>query len=407
MPTASDTPTSALASPEDDAPLPPTVKALGVVSLCTDLSSEMVYPINPIFLRSLGTPPWAIGLIEGCAESIASLLKLYSGYLSDRLGNRKALTLWGYGLAAFSKPLIGVAGAWWHVFLARMLDRTGKGLRSAPRDALIADVVPAHQRGRAFGLHRSMDTMGAVLGPLLGWLYLKFFPENLRRLYFLAFIPALIGVLVLLFFVREAKKEGGKQSDAAPPKFTLSGLSPEYRRYLAVIALFGIGNSSDAFLLLRAGERGVGPESLLLLYALFNVVEASLGYPVGRLGDKVGRRPLIAAGYGAFAIVYLGFGLLTGPLAVWPLFILYGLYYTLTQGAQKALAADLAHPERRGMEMGAFHLLVGIAALPASLLAGILYDKVSPAAPFLFSAIMATMAALLLLVTGKKQRPKA
>jgi MFS family permease len=364
----------------------------------------MVYPINPIFLRSLGAPPWAIGLIEGSAESIASLLKLYSGYLSDRLGNRKALTLWGYGLAAFSKPIIGVAGVWWHVFLARMLDRTGKGLRSAPRDALIADVVPPAQRGRAFGLHRRMDTTGAVLGPLLGWLYLKFFPDHLRWLYFLAFLPALVGVLVLAFFVREAKKEPARTADAAPPRFTLSGLSSEYRSYLAVVALFGIGNSSDAFLLLRAGERGVGPENLLLLYALFNIVEASLGYPAGRLGDRIGRRPLIAAGYAVFAVVYLGFGLLTGPLAVWPLFILYGLYYTLTQGAQKALAADLAHAERRGMEMGAFHLLVGIAALPASLLAGVLYEMVSPGAPFLFSAFTATAAALLLLGTARKNR---
>lgn len=392
--------TGAFSTGDENAPLDPTVKALGIVSLCTDLSSEMVYPVNPIFLRALGAPPWVIGLIEGCAESIASILKLYSGYLSDKLGNRKALALWGYGLAAFSKPLIGVSGAWWHVFFARMLDRIGKGLRAAPRDALIADVVTPSQRGRAFGLHRSLDTTGAVLGPLIGWLFLHFFPHHLRWLYFLAFIPALLGLLALLFFVREAKKEVTKT--AAPPKFTLSGLSSEYRTYLAIVGLFGIGNSSDAFLLLRAGERGVGPESLLLLYALFNLVEASLGYPVGRWGDRIGRRPLIAAGYAVFAVVYLGFGLLTGPLAVWPLFVLYGFYYTLTQGSQKALAADMAHPERRGMEMGAFHLLVGISALPASLLAGVLYERVSPAAPFLLSAGVAFTAALLLLATKNK-----
>ncbi|GAB4460438.1 MAG: MFS transporter [Armatimonadaceae bacterium] len=377
--------------------LHPNVRALGVVSLCTDLSSEMVYPINPIFLRSIGAPPFAIGLIEGCAESVASLLKLYSGYLSDRIGQRKPLTLWGYGVAALSKPLLGVAGVWWHVLLARLLDRTGKGLRSAPRDALITETTPESQRGRAFGFHRAMDTTGAVLGPLIGYCFLRFFPGHLRWLYFLAFLPALVGVLVLLFLVREVKKDD-PSTRIAPPKFTLRGLSPEYRYYLGVLAVFGIGNSSDAFLLLRAEERGLGPELLLLLYALFNVVEACLAAYAGRLSDRFGRRPLIAAGYGVFALVYLGFALLQAPQTVWFLFPLYGFYYTLTGGTQRALAADLAHPERRGMEIGAFHLLVGIAALPASLLAGFLYQHLSPAAPFYLGATTALIAAVLLLL---------
>ena len=394
--------TDPTASPEP--PLSPTVKALGAVSLFTDLSSEMVYPINPLFLTTvLGASPEIVGVIEGCAESLASLLKLYSGYLSDRLGQRKPLTLWGYGLAALSKPLIGVAGSWAQVFGARLLDRTGKGLRAAPRDALIADNVPKEQRGRAFGFHRSMDTTGAVLGPLIGWLYLQFFSSNLRPLYFVAFVPAVLGVAVLAFFVREKRPVLEKTVTALPPKFALSGLSAEYRRYLLAVGLFGLGNSSDAFLLLRAQGMGVAAQNLLLLYALFNTVDAVLGYTAGRWSDRVGRRPLIACGWGVFALVYLGFALLGSPGAAWALFLVYGLYYTLTQGAQKALAADLAHPERRGAEIGAFHLLIGIAALPASLVAGWLYTHVSPSAPFYLGAVSALLGMAVLLWGSPRQ----
>lgn len=384
-----------------------------MVSLCTDLSSEMVYPITPIFLTVvLGASPAAVGVIEGLAESLASLLKLYSGWLSDRIGRRKPLTLWGYGVAAFAKPLIGIAGSWIHVLFARLLDRTGKGLRAAPRDALIAENVPKEQRGRAFGFHRAMDTTGAVLGPLVGWIFLQAYPDRLRMVYFLAFVPALLGVLVLALFVREKGKEAAvdapKGDTVPPPKFALSGLSPEYRRFLLAVGLFGIGNSSDAFLLLRAQGMGVSPHNVLLLYALFNVVEAALGYTAGRWSDRVGRRPLIAAGWGVFALVYLGFAVLGGAAAAGALFLVYGLYYTLTQGTQKALAADLAHPDRRGAEIGAFHLLVGIAALPASVIAGQLYRNVSPSAPFYVGAATALLATVVLLTarpaadTGKK-----
>jgi MFS family permease len=383
-----------------DAPLSPTVKALGLVSLCTDFSSEMVYPINPIFLTTvLGASPAVIGLIEGVAESVASLLKLYSGYLSDRMGARKPLTLWGYGLAAISKPLIGVAGAWSEVFAARLLDRTGKGLRAAPRDALIADSTGPKQRGRAFGLHRSLDTAGAVLGPLVGYAFLRFYPLHLRWIYFVAFAPALVGLFVLATVVRE--KAPARKMDASPPRFLLTGLSPAFRRYLLAIGIFGLGNSSDAFLLLRARGMGVPAADLLLLYALFNCVEAGLGYATGGLSDRIGRRPLIAAGWGVFALVYLGFALCNGPLAASLLFLLYGFYYTLTQGSQKALAADMAHPDRRGAEMGAFHLLNGIAALPASLIAGYLYAHVSPSAPFFAGAVSAALAVIFLLRVKK------
>jgi len=350
-----------------------------------------------------------VGLIEGVAESTASLLKLYSGWLSDRWGRRKPFAVAGYGLAAVSKPLIAVAGVWGHVLGARFLDRTGKGLRAAPRDALIAENCPPTQRGRAFGFHRSMDTAGAVLGPLLGYWFLHAFPGQFRWLYALAFFPALVGVVLLAWFVREqsaakigedkvVKADGvvAKKAIPLPSLQSLSGLSPAYRRYLAVVAIFGICNSSDAFLLLRAQDMGVGSAQLLLLYAVFNLVEAALGYRAGRLSDRVGRRPLLIGGYAVFALVYLGFAVLQGAAAVWLLFVIYGLYYTLTQGTQKALAADLAHPDRRGTEIGIFHFLVGVAALPASLIAGWLYSHVAPSAPFVVGACTATAAALLL-----------
>ncbi len=395
---------------ETSAGLSPTVKALGLVSLFTDVSSEMVYPINPIFLTTaLGAPAWTVGVVEGIAESTASLLKLWSGWLSDRLGARKPLAVAGYGVAAVAKPLMGVATVWGHVLGARFLDRFGKGVRTAPRDALIAENCAPEIRGRAFGFHRSLDTIGAVTGPLIGYLVLsriapsalRTHPGDLRRLYFLAFLPAVLGVLILALSVRDRPKPPTPNAPR-PALPTWSSLTPVYRRYLLIVGLFSLGNSSDAFLLLRAQDMGVGVEELLLLYAVFNVVEAALAYPAGRLSDTVGRQPLIAAGYAVFALVYLGFGLLGAPAAAWTLFVVYGLYYTLTQGTQRAFAADLAHPERRATEIGAFHMLVGLAALPASLAAGQLYSRVSHAAPFLLGAGCAAAAALLLLLTVRR-----
>ncbi|AIE83780.1 MFS transporter [Fimbriimonas ginsengisoli] len=382
--------------------LSPTVKALGLVSLLTDFSSEMVYPLNPVFLtKVLGAPAWAVGLVEGAAESTASILKLYSGRLSDRVGKRKPLTVAGYSMAAVAKPMIGLAGPWGVMLAARLLDRAGKGIRSAPRDALIADTTSPLNRGRAFGLHRSMDTTGAVLGPLMGYVFLQRFPGQFRSLYLLAFLPAVLGVVVLVTVVRERAKTGEAIKGSAA--FSISGLSPSYRRYLLIIGLFALGNSSDAFILLRAQTMGVRADQMLLLYALFNVVEATLGYAAGGLSDKVGRKPLIVAGWTIFALVYLGFALASSPGIAWALFVAYGLYYTFTQGTQKAFAADLAHADRRGAELGAFHMLLGLGALPASLIAGALFSRVSPSAPFFMGAFTAALSAGLLLAFGPKK----
>ena len=382
-------------SPSTRTSLTPPVRALGWVSLCSDFASKMVYPITPIFLTTvLGAPVWTVGVIEGFAESAASLLKLYSGWLSDRVGRRKPFAAAGYGLGALSKLGLALSVGWAGVLGARLIDRVGKGLRAAPRDVLIAENCAPHQRGQAFGLHHSLETIGEVVGPLLGFVLLYELGVSYRGVFAIAFIPGLIGVLVLLKWVREPSPD---RPPRQLPQFTINGLSPTYRQYLAAVGLFSLGNSSDAFLLLRSQELGLTGAQLLLLYAVFNLVETCLGLTVGRLSDRIGRRPLLIMGYAVFALVYLGFATVQSIGAVWGLFMIYGLYSTLTRGTQKAFVADLVHPERRGAEVGAFHMLVGLATLPASLIAGALYTQVSVAAPFYFSVITTIIAVGLLL----------
>ncbi|MEM6597941.1 MAG: MFS transporter [Cyanobacteria bacterium P01_C01_bin.69] len=370
------------------------IRALGWVSLFSDLASKMVYPITPLFLTAvLGAPVWSVGVVEGIAQSTASLLKLYSGWLSDRAGARKPFAVTGYGLGAVSKLGLALAGSWGAVLGARLLDRVGKGLRAAPRDALIAENCEPHQRGQAYGLHHSLETVGEVLGPLIGFLFLWVYAENYRGVFAIAFIPALVGVLVLLKWVKETKKTEKAHN---LPKFTFQGLSPAYQQYLSVIGLFELGNSSDAFLLVRSQDLGFNGPSLLLLYAAFNLLSVVLGVTVGKLSDRVGRKPLLIAGYGLFSLVYLGFAIARSQGFIWILFIFYGLYTALTRGVQKALVADLIHTNRRGAEIGTFHMLTGLVALPASLFAGWLYTQVSAGAPFYFSAGMSAIAALCL-----------
>ncbi|MEM1255019.1 MAG: MFS transporter [Cyanobacteria bacterium P01_H01_bin.21] len=371
-----------------------TVKALGWVSLLTDFASKMVYPLTPIFLTSvLGAPVWAVGIIEGIAESAASILKLYSGWLSDWAGRRKPFALAGYSLGALSKLGLALSGTWVHVLGARLFDRVGKGLRAAPRDVLIVENCTVAQRGQAFGLHHSLETVGEVLGPLAGFVFLQHHTENYRGVFAIAFIPAVLGALVLQTQVKERRP----QTQKTRPQFTLHRLSPTYRQYLFAITLFGLGNSSDAFLLLRAQDLGFTGAQLLLVYAAFNLLAVGLGRMAGQLSDRVGRRPLLVSGYLIFALIYLGFATATTTVAIWILFMVYGLYDTLTRGVQKAFVADLVHPDRRGAETGTFHMLVGLAALPASMMAGWLYATVSVAAPFYVSCVTAVVAALLLM----------
>ena len=388
-----------------------TVVALGFVSLLTDISSEMVYTQIPLFLTGvLGAPVRVVGVIEGVAESAASLLKLLSGWISDHFGRRKPLAALGYAFGAISKPLMALAHIWPTVLAVRFLDRVGKGLRTAPRDALIAETTPKELRGRAFGLHRTMDTTGAVLGPLLGAWFLSQrhggTGADLRALFVFAGLFGLLAVLVITLAVREPKPALKLVESPAPPdsapilrrslRQTWETLSPEYRRFLWIALLFNLGNSSDAFLILRARGLGFSAQEILLLYAAFNVVEAVLGYSAGRFSDKVGRRPLIAAGYLVFAIVYFGLALASSKAAVIALFLLYGGYYTLTQGTQRAFAADMANTGNRATQIGAYHTVVGVALLPASVIAGSLFQW-NPAAPFVLGAVTAFCAAALLM----------
>ncbi len=382
-----------------------TVIALGLVSLFTDIASEMVYTQMPIFLKEvLHAPVLVIGLIEGIAESASSLLKVVSGWFSDRLGRRKPLAAVGYAFGALSKPLMALAGGWQTVLGLRVLDRIGKGLRTAPRDALITESTPKEHRGAAFGLHRTMDTTGAVLGPLLGLGFLSLFSGStetkLRGLFVFAGVFGLVATLTILLAVpKETTPPPSNPKPLSKESFSLllqwRTLPSTYRQFLWIALLFNIGNSSDAFLILRAQSLGFAPTELLWLYAAFNVVEAVFGIVAGRLSDRAGRLPLIITGYFVFACVYGGMAIAGNRATVVGLFLLYGVYYTLTQGVQKAFVADLASPNQRGTQIGAYHTVVGLVLLPASLIAGQLFS-LNPSYPFYFGGVTALLSTLLL-----------
>lgn len=368
---------------------------LGLVSLSTDASTEMIYPLIPLFLtRTLGAPVTVVGLIEGLAEATASIFKGVSGWISDRVGRRRPLVVAGYGLAALAKPLLALAGAWPLVLVARGLDRFGKGLRGAPRDALIADSTPAEVRGRAFGFHRSADQTGAVLGPLLALPLLAVFHQDYRALFVAAFLPAALGV-ALLAAVSESGRAVSSRG-ARGPSLHLLGAAPLFRRFLWIALLFALGNSSDMFLILRAQHLGLGPGRIVLLFVCFNLVYVLSAYPSGRLSDRLGRKRLLVAGLGVFALVYLGFAAAPAATWMWALFPLYGLYMGFTDGLTRAFVVDLAPPEIRATALGVHSMATGLVSFLASALAGWLWQRLGPPAPFLFGAAIATMAALLL-----------
>ncbi len=379
-----------------------TVILLGAVSLFTDVSSEGIYPLIPLFLTNvLHTQILAIGLIEGVAESTASILRVFSGYFSDRLGNRKWITVIGYSLSMISKPLLSVTTGWHQVLGIRFADRVGKGIRSAPRDALIADITPMETRGVSFGFHRAMDTTGAVAGPLIAFWMLKSLGIGYRHIFLLSAVPAVLGVLILVLFVREAVHKTRVSGEM--PSLHLGMFSRQFKKFLLVTGLFSLGNSSDVFLILRAQNVGVSAESILLIYVLFNSIEATLTTAAGAISDRLGRRTVILAGYIVFAVVYAGFGLAGSPAEIWIFFALYGLYNALTGGVQRAFAADLIGSEIRGTGLGAYHTLTGLALLPASLIAGYLWKALNPSAPFFFGAMTALISALLLIMLFRSQ----
>lgn len=367
------------------------VLALGLVSLLTDVGTEMFYPVLPIFLTSvLGAGVGFVGLVEGTAESTASLLKLFSGWLSDRMRKRKALVLAGYILSGVTRPALALATSAWHVLGARFADRVGKGIRTSPRDALIADSTPDGHRGKAFGLHRAMDHAGAVLGPMLGFLVLSLRPGGYRLLFWLATIPAALSVAVLVLLVSER----GPLGTEGKVKLSIRPFDLRFKLYLLVLALFTLGNSSDAFLLLRAKEVGVPTALVPILWVVLHVVKMSASVPGGSLSDRVGRRKVIVAGWTIYATIYLGFALASRPWHIWALMSAYGLYYGLTEGTEKALVSDLVPKELRGTAYGAFNFTVGVMAFPASVVMGFLWGWKGPAAAFGFGAALAAAASV-------------
>lgn len=387
--------------------LPRNVWVLSLASFLRDVASEMLVYLVPLYLANvLGFRTAAIGLIEGIAESISSLLKIIAGWLSDRSGRRKPFTVLGYGLAALSVPLLFVAQSGWMVGAARWLDRVGKGIRTAPRDALIADSVHADQRGASFGLHRAADSAGAFLGLLIAiglvWSYQAgqqwLGAATFHAVVLWATVPAVLAVVVVWAGVRELKRP----PNAAPLALSITGLDRRFKRFLAVIALFTLGNSSDAFLVLRAQASGASVVGVLGMLAAFNLVYAVMAGPAGALSDRIDRRRLIVGGWLFYALVYLGFAWAGAPWHFWLLWIFYALYYAATEGVAKAMVADFVPPEQRGTAYGAYSATIGIMVLPASLVAGILWQGIGawaglgPAAPFLFGGLLALLSAALL-----------
>jgi MFS family permease len=437
---------------------------LGIISLLNDAAAEMIFPLLPVFLvQTLGAGPVFVGLVEGVAETTSSLLKLGGGWLSDRVRRRKALVAWGYAVAAVVRPLIALASAPWHVLAVRFVDRVGKGVRTAPRDALLADSVVPERQGTAFGLHRAADHAGAVVGPLLASGLLLLAPGRVRLVFALAAVPGILSVLILLWRVREitpgaAGPTGGRDdpwtADAAPgpaaPETPArssgagagagAGLSAEwgdsvaaaarepgesgavvvagagstgnvagFRAFLAALAVFTLGNASDAFLLLRAQQLGVAVALLPLLWGAFHVSKMLWSVPGGMLADRIGPRRAILAGWAVYAAIYAGFGAADSAWHGWVLFLAYGLFYGLTEAPQKALVARLAPPARWATGFGAYHSVVGLTALPASLLFGLVWEVFGAAAAFGMGAALGLAAALVLgvAVPADAHRPAA
>ncbi len=377
--------------------LPRAVIALGVVSLFTDLSSEMIIPLLPVFLTTqLGASATFFGLIEGAAESVAALLKLFSGAWSDRMGRRFPLVLFGYTLSSLMRPMMAFCSAPWHALMVRSADRVGKGLRSAPRDALLSAATDPASRGWAFGFHRAMDHTGAMLGALAAWALLVW-GLQIKQVFFIAAIPGLFAVLAIIFGVKESKAQ---TQESAPSKtFGFADwreLNPRLKRYLLVLGWFTLANSSDAFLLLKADQVGIPLKVVPLLWLVLHVTKALTNLVGGRLSDRIGSLPVIRYGWIVYGIVYALFGLANAAWQVWVLFIVYGLYHGLTEGAEKSLVAQLSDDGKRGSAFGWYHALTGAIALPASLWMGAVWQHYGSSMAFIVCAVISISAVCLL-----------
>lgn len=376
----------------------------GLVSFFMDVSSEMIYPLVPLFLSSvLGANKSLIGLIEGIAESTASLLKVFSGWFSDKIGRRKGLMAAGYAISTLSRPLVALAAGWHQVLGSRFMDRFGKGVRTSPRDAIIAESTDRKFLGRAFGFHRSMDTMGAVVGPGLAFFLLGIFSNDYRKVFWLSMVPGLFAVLLIIFFITEKKSRLPKHSER--PKLTLKHFDGRFRWFLLIVTIFALGNSSDVFLILRAQQVGIATVTIPVVYLLFNLIYSVSSIFAGMAADRFGRKRIILCGFVLFAVVYYGFATVADVKVVWVLFALYGIYMGLTEGVQKAFLTTIIPAEFKATAFGVYNTAIGLAMFPASFIGGWLWDHISPAATFYFGAVTAVSAAVALvafIVFGKK-----
>jgi MFS family permease len=387
------------------------VFALSLVSLLNDTSSEIIYPLLPAFLAlTLGASPFIIGLIEGFAESVAAFLKLFSGYLSDRFEKRKFPVFLGYALASITRPLLAFVGSWQQVLFVRVTDRVGKGIRGAPRDAIIAESVAEEKRGLAFGFNRAADHLGAVIGPMIAFILLSYFADDptnptirdYRQVFLYASIPVVLGLFVIVFFVKEKPK---KIFDPIAPKIKLSlkEFDGNFKRFLIVIALFTLSNSTDAFLLLRAEQSGIPVAVLPLLWMFLHFSKVVFSLIGGDLSDKIGRKTLIFSGWIIYALVYVGFAFVGAAWQAWALFLIYGIYFGLTEGVEKALVADLVPPEKRGTAFGFYNLAFSISVFPASIIFGAIWTKFGAEFAFLTSGFISLCAAVLLLTVQTRK----
>ncbi len=387
--------------------LPRNVWAVGFTSFFMDISSEMVINILPLFLSNvLGVQTSIIGLIEGVAEATASILKLFSGWLSDKMGGRKWLAVIGYGLSAVSKPFFYIANSWGVIAGVRWADRVGKGIRTAPRDALVADSVTPQVRGLAFGFHRAMDTAGAMVGILIALLVVWLAQANsltlsrptFQTIVLISLLPAILAVLSLIIGAQDVTVKARRDA----PKFSLRSLGKPFSIFLFIVSIFTLGNSSDAFLVLRAQNLGISVMGILVMLAVFNLVYSLISTPAGSLSDRIGRKRLIIGGWLVYAAIYLGFALARAAWQVWLLYVVYGLYYGMAHGTANAMVADLVPDHLRGTAYGTYNAVIGLLAFPSSLIAGILWEGAGgwpgfgPSAPFFFGGALALIAALLM-----------
>jgi MFS family permease len=366
----------------------------GLTSFFTDTSTKMIYSVMPLFLLSIGASKTSISLIEGIAESTASLFKAFSGYWSDKIGKNKPFMLIGYGITAILTPLYALVRFPIQVLFLRFFERIGKGLRAAPRDSLISGSVSKNETGKNFGFHKAMDNSGAIIGPLTAFLLLYFFPLNYTNIFLIATIPAILGVVLIAIFIKEAKADKKEKNN----KFHFNQLPKKFYFFLFIVFVFTLGNSADALLLVKTAETGINKSHVPFVYMIFNTVSVFLAIPVGKISDKKGREILIILGFLVYSIVYYLFGRFNSLNVFIFLFGLYGLYSALVDGSQKALISDIVSKDLKGTGYGLYHAILGITLLPASLIAGLLYDKVNSNAPFFFGSFMALIASILMII---------